>query len=197
MKKLMIIGIVVLIFLVIFLVIFNNNSNEKKKGIKQNIEEQGSIYDLSETIDLENTQTDFEEEAEFGTDNSGFGKISDYYKNSDVKYEENKIILKSYDGLKTISDLWIDKGMAQYIKEPDFGNLKKFIYSDDSISANYEDVKMKNATSYINEITALGFNDIKRNEKNNKKDYYIYSAKKGDITFTLKYKKGEMYITVF
>ncbi|MBQ9313917.1 MAG: hypothetical protein IJ220_02785 [Clostridia bacterium] len=200
-KKLMKIILVCAILLFILIVISTiiNSGNQKKSDENNQSETTHSEneYNYNTTIDLDKEDTQFEYDPGLGTDYPNFGTISDYYENADVYFDEDKLYIQTYDGHDVISSQWNNEGYAIYINEPQFGELEKFILSSNSITASYADVKMRDTISYINELSGLGFNEVLKNDKNNSSDYYIYSAKKGDITVTLNYEKGKLIIMVF
>lgn len=189
--------ILLLIILIISSVINNSSTNKESNNIVENSDDNKSTYSFNQTIDLDSESTEKEFDSEIGTDYINYGTISDYYDNTDVHYEDDKLYIQTQNGNNIISSEWSNEGYGAYINEPQFGEIKKFVLTSPNISVSYTNVKMKDVISYINELSGLGFNEVVKNEKNNSSDYYIYSAKKGDITVTLNYEKGELEISVF
>ena len=196
-KKMIILGAIALFILVVISTLMSNmNRNQKKNEINNEIED-SNVYDFNETIDLDTENVRKEYDPEIGTDYPNLGTISDYYDHTDVFYEEDKVYIQSHDGYQVVSSEWMNEGYANEINEPEFGELEKFILSSPSITASFTGVKMRDTIDYINELSGLGFNEVVKNNRNNGADYYIYSAKNGDITVTLNYEKGKLVIMVF
>lgn len=188
--------IIVLVLVLLLYYLIGLSSNKDKQVNNEKSEQERYEYSFSETINLEKEDT-FENTSSKGTDYLEFGTISDFYDGTDIEYKDDKIYMETYDGERVISASWMNEGYAQYIKEPAFGVLDKFILERTSASARFNEVEMKNVTNYINELSGLGFNEVLKDEKNKKNDYYIYSAKKVDRTVTLNYENGVLLITVF
>lgn len=190
-----------LLFIILVISTLTSNMNNKKNNDATFIENKSNeetVYNFNETVDLDKVEAKMDDDSEIGTDYPMFGTVGDYYDNADVHYDNDRLYIQSYNGHESISSTWLNEGYAVYINEPQFGEMEKFILSpESSISATYSEVKMKDIISYINELSGLGFNQVILNKKNNGMDYYIYSAKKGDITVTLNYEKGKLVIMVF
>ena len=200
MKIIVILCALLLLLSVSILTILDNFlHNRKNNNVKDNEVYMGgdSSYSFNQTIDLDNEELDTIYEPELGTENPEIGTISNYYDKSNIENHDGKLYLPSYDGEDIIATSWINEGFATYIEEPQFGDIEKFILSDESISASFINVKMRDAISYINRNAGLGFTNVKLNDRNDKYDYYNYSATKDDVTFTLNYEKGRMLITSY
>lgn len=203
-KKLIIIVCSIFVVMFLYIVISTIATNSKRKTSTNSDDEQSTYadrdaYGFSETLDLEVASTVYEE-TKSTTSVPDFGTFSDFYDDVDVKYVDDTIVMESpKGGYVTISVSWNNKGLAQSIKEPDFGNIQKFFLNpDDSITANYNDVTLKDMKKYMNELSALGFNEVVLNNQNKGKDYYYYSAKnKDDVRVTLNYEQGKFVISVF
>lgn len=203
-KKLIIIIFAILCIMFIYIVISSIISNTNRNTSPTSDEKQlssveRSPYKFSETLNLE-VASGLNEETKSITDKPDFGIFSELYYDVDIEYVDDTIVMETpKGGYMTISLYWIDDGLAKRIKEPDFGNIEKFFLNpDESITASYSDVTLKNMKNYMNELSALGFNDVVLNNQNKKKDFYYYSAKnKDDITVSLNYEKGNFVISVF
>lgn len=203
-KKLIIIVCTILSVMFIYIVISTimnksdrNISLNSNKTVISNSDR--SSYDFSETLNLE-VASGVNEETKSTTDQPDFGVFSDFYDDIDIEQVDDTIVMEvPSGGYMTIALYWMDDGLAQKIKEPDFGNIQKFFLNpDDSITANYNDVTLKDMKKYMNELSALGFNDIVLDNQNKKKDFYYYSAKnKDDVKVTLNYEQGNFVISVF
>lgn len=189
--------IVLLIILIISSVINNSSTSKESNNAIENSDDKKNVYSFNQTINLDDEDTEKRYDPEIGTDYPDYGVISDYYDNADISYGDNKLYVQTQNGYSIISDTWSNEGYGAYINEPQFGEIKKFILTSPNINVSYINVKMKDVISYINELSGLGFNEVVKNEKNNSSDYYIYSAKKGDITVTLNYEEGKLEISVF
>ena len=203
-KKLIIIVCAILSLMFIYIVVSSIISNTSRNTSPTSDEKrlssvERSPYKFSETLNLE-VASGLNEETKSTTDKPEFGLFRELYYDVDIEYVDDTIVMETpKGGYMTISLYWIDDGLAKRIKEPDFGNIEKFFLNpDESITANYSDVTLKNMENYMNELSALGFNDVVLNNQNKKKDFYYYSAKnKDDITVSLNYEKGNFVISVF
>ena len=189
--------IAILLFIIVWVSVMINNKNDNSNinDKLDDIDNDDYAFHFSETLDLE--AENVSKEADMGTDYTSLGTISEFYDGTDIKYKEDKIYMDSFEGTIIISASWMDESFAKNIKEPEFGNLEKFVLKPNSANARYSDVSMKNVTSYINELSGLGFSNVVKNEKDKKADKYIYSAKKDDLTVTLNYEQGYLVIIVF
>lgn len=203
-KKLIIIVCAILSIMFIYIVVStilnrsdrNISSNSDKTFISNS---DRSSYEFSETLNLE-VASGVNEETKSTTDQPDFGVFSEFYDDVDIEQVDDTIVMEvPSGGYMTIALYWMDDGLAQKIKEPEFGNIEKFFLNPDgSITANYFDVTLKDMKKYMNELSALGFNDIVLDNQNKKKDFYYYSAKnKDDVRVTLNYEQGNFVISVF
>lgn len=201
-KKLIIIIFAILCIMFIYIVISAIVGNSSGKRYSNLDTPQTSIdryiYNFSETLDLETT-AGTEEQTMSMTGMPNFGVLSEFYDGIDREYVDETLVMETPSGRITIAVKWIDEGLAKEIKEPDFGSIKKFfLKADGSITARYTDVKMKDMTKYMNELSALGFNDVTLNNQNKKKDFYYYAAKNKDgKSINLNYENGEFSVSVF
>lgn len=194
-------GILILIFLYIVIsVLVSTLSGWKNKTTNTELNEKDRYsYNFSKTLDLEETVLMDEPESILYTDKPYFGVINDYYSDADIRYEGNTIVMETQLGYMTIALEWLNEGLATKVKEPDFGNVKKFfLNADGSISATYENAKMSEVTDYIKELNDLGFDQVTKDNKNKKTDTYYYAAKNKDgLAVNLSYRKGIFVIGVF
>lgn len=203
-KKLIIIVCAILSVMFIYIVI-STIVNRSDRNISSNSDEtfisnsNRSSYDFSETLNLE-VASGVNEETKSTTDQPDFGVFSEFYDDVDIEQVGDTIVMEvPSGGYMTIALYWMDDGLAQKIKEPEFGSIEKFFLNPDgSITANYFDVTLKDMKKYMNELSALGFNDIVLDNQNKKKDFYYYSAKNKDgVRVTLNYENGNFSIGVF
>lgn len=192
-KRIIIFGLLVLIILIFLIIkVFNGQNIDEEKLDDVN----EYVYKFGETLNLETANGIEEYEApDTGTDS--FGNLEGYDE-SDVVYDEDKMIIQTFDGNQIISSSWIDEGKANLISPPEFGELEKFILYGTSITAKYTNVKIKDLDRYINQLAGMGFNEVSLDNKNKKKDYYYYTAGKGeDSSVSLDYSDGVLYINVY
>ena len=203
-KKLIIIVCAILSVMFIYIVI-STIVNRNDRNISSNSDEtlisdsKRNSYDFSETLNLE-VISGLDEETTSTTDQPDFGEFSEFYDDVDIKRVGDTLVMEDPSGgYITIALYWLDDGLAKKIKEPDFGTIEKFFLNPDgSITANYFDVTLNDMKKYMNELSALGFNDIVLNNQNKKKDFYYYSAKNNDgVRVTLNYENGDFMIGVF
>ena len=204
-KKLIIIACAILSIMFIYIVISTivkrnggsifSNSNETTEVSDSDRDS----YDFSETLNLETAST-VDEETKSTTDQPDLGTFSEFYNDVDIEQVDDTIVMEDpTGGYMTIAPYWIDDGLAKKIKEPDFGNLKKFFLNPDgSIRANYGDVTLEDMKKYMNELSALGFKDIVLDNQNKKKDFYYYSVQNNEgVMVTLNYESGDFSVAVF
>lgn len=198
-KKKTIILIFIIIVFAIFLVLMKNLlKKENNNGNNDSVNPADRYtYNLGETLDLEE-DSGVEEIVEESTEYPSLGIRNDYFDTDiEMNYYEDKVTFQNYEGNITISSSWMDEGVAKKIKEPDFGNIEKFMLKNSSISARFSDVNMKQVITYINELSGMGFNNIKLDNKNKKNDTYYYVATNSeDISVVLNYESGYFYIEV-
>lgn len=199
--------ILLLMVLLLLLVIIVSISSNGEKNITNNNEEENNVpiadidknyqYDFNETLDLEANEGS-EEIASNGTDYPNFGILGEYYEGAEIRYEEDKMYIQSYDGYDVVSVSWLDESYAQHVNEPSFGVLQRCVLTRTQFSALYIEVTMKDVENYIKELEELGFTEVIMDKKDKKQGYYVYSAKKGDITATVNYTdNNDFSISVF
>lgn len=197
-KKIIILAVLVVIIMIvsIFLNIKNKNRSEiSNNGEKDFEDNEQLIYSFDDMLDLEENGV-MDDRAVSDSGMPDFGILSDYYDGVDVEYYEDKMRIETNDGYMTISKSWMDEGYAKYIKEPEFGILDKFYLKAYSITADYKDVKMKEVTKYIEQLSELGFNNVILNNKQEK--LYCYSAENGEgIVVTLNYENESLILEVY
>lgn len=191
------IGIAILLFAYIVISVLISTLSGQKDGTTNSDLTDRYTSDFSSTLDLEETVLVDELESKLYTDRPDFGDINDDYSDADFRYEGNRIVMETQTGNVTIGLEWMNEGLATKIKEPDFGNIKKFfINADDSIKVTYENVKMSDVDGYIKELNNLGFNQVIK-DKNNENIYYYTADNKEGFTVNLNYRKGILIIGVF
>lgn len=195
--KIIIFVILVLLSIIIFTSIFSKNNDNSKVTDNEVITNHNKyVYEFNETLELDEAKL-YEPINHKEYPFPDFGYVSEFYDYTDMYYKDSDLYI-NYSGTYDIySKNWKDEGNAKYIKEPTFGYLQEFVLKSRTICALYKEVKMKDVTSYINELSGLGFNEVIKDEKNKKYDYYIYSASKGEVIVTLNYEMGSLYIEVF
>lgn len=203
-KKKIILLLFVLLILVVVIVSISSNDNDNIEKIEKEKEnaaltdlDKNYKYEFGETLDLEDNQGS-EEIASNGTDYPSFGVLGDFYDGAEIRYEGDKMYIQSYDGYDVVSLSWLNESYAANVNEPSFGILQRCILRDTQFSALYTEVKMKDVENYIDELTELGFTEVLLDNKDKKQGYYLYSAKKGDVTVTLNYTDNyDFSISVF
>lgn len=197
-KKIIVLVFIVFLLIVLFTSIMklfvNNENDENTVSLSDEY-----VYGFGNTLDLEE-QSGFEEYVVTGTDYPSLGTENEYFDiDSEIITYDDKMDMQTFKGYITVSASWMDEGMAKKIKEPEFGNIKKFILStNDTISVRYDDVRLKDVEKYIDELTDAGFIKVILDNKNKKKDYYYYTAEKLDGSkVSLNYSNSEFYIEVY
>lgn len=199
MKLLFFMGVILLIIVCVVYLLSSNLGNKRissSNSNDENIDEYS--YNFSEDVDLDTTNATEYSTTQIRTDFPDLGIISDYYENTDIVYHDYSLEVPSYEGNQTIAAEWIDEGFAKYVKEPEFGYVKKFILAPSSMSVTYTNVTMKDTVSYIKELKKLGFNNVIKDERDDKTEYYVYVSENDEgITATLNYKEGTLLIMVY
>lgn len=202
-KKLICIMMGILIFIFVYIVISVLTSALKGKrnsSLNDDLTESDNrySYNFSNTLNLEESVSKDEPESMLYTDRPYFGTVTDY-DDAEIRYEGGTIVLETQLGYMTIALNWMEEGLATKVKEPDFGDIKKFfLNADGSINVTYENVKMEDVTGYIKELYDLGFDHVTNDKKNKKRDSYYYAAKNKDgIAINLSYEKGIFLMGVF
>ena len=200
MKKIFILGIIALILILILAIVIGNmrNSGMQSNSNRNNSENTVNERKFTDTVDLDMMEKRVPVN-DFGTENQSLGTLNDYYDNTESFTKDNKLYVRSFEGYDIIALEWLNESYGTYVSEPAFGSLKKFILTSSYALAMYENVKMRDVTTYVDTLTKSGYTAVQQDNRNNREDYYIYTviSQSGDRGVGLNYEKGELSIEMY